>query len=591
MKKLFSAATSLIMAASAIASSVVPFATGAADASKSFEIRAFEGASTTISKDAIAAGDVTVPVGIYLTEGANDSQSIVFQMTVQPGSSSADPSDVSFAMVTGGAKVNAEAKDYVIGGETYSTDVLISFCSNVKVNKKGAVTAAMPSTPQVSTAESNKTAGTDYAYAGFAWIPPTSGGYSWTGEKSDSFPVAVVNVTFPKGTKEGTYSLDFCDYATDAAHPENKSCMIESGDTKYTTDNSNLTLKGLDIVIGDSSTEEPKVTTTAEPTPDVVTTTTVTDGGSDVKPGTEVEPGYPSEAKFEKVSDFVIDMNNGGKGYTFTLDEIKAKPSFYIDAKISEMGSHSAAMLIAKPGTNPAGIEVSFSDEACYALEPKVWEDKGGTFYCNVLQDTGAPSSASDFDLGEAVISLDVAVDASTIKPGTYTYTFARFDVSEDGSGSKEVSPLVIPAVITITDGESTETDVPVTTTTTTQAPAVQTTTTTTQAPAAQTTTTTTDSGSQDKTTTETPVGDVLYGDANDNKVVNIADVVVLNKWLNNADDYNMTAQGKVNADCCDPKAGAEINASDSDAIIRSIVHRITLPTTSADLKADQAKD
>ena len=118
MKKLFSAATSLIMAASAIASSVVPFATGAADASKSFEIRAFEGASTTISKDAIAAGDVTVPVGIYLTEGANDSQSIVFQMTVKPGSSSADPSDVSFAMVTGGAKVNAEAKDYVIGGDT-----------------------------------------------------------------------------------------------------------------------------------------------------------------------------------------------------------------------------------------------------------------------------------------------------------------------------------------------------------------------------------------------------------------------------------------------------------------------------------------
>jgi hypothetical protein len=252
------------------------------------------------------------------------------------------------------------------------------------------------------------------------------------------------------------------------------------------------------------------------------------------------------------------------------------------------MGSHSAAMLIAKPGTNPAGIEVSFSDESCYALEPKVWEDKGGTFYCNVLQDTGAPSSASDFDLGEAVISLDVAVDASTIKPGTYTYTFARFDVSEDGSGSKEVSPLVIPAVITITDGDSTETDVPVTTTTTTQAPVVQTTTTT---KADTPTTTTTQASSDGGTTTAVPTGDALYGDANDNKVVNIADVVVLNKWLNNADDYNMTAQGKVNADCCDPKAGAEINASDSDAIIRSIVHRITLPTTSADLKADQAKD
>jgi len=586
MKKLFSAATSLIMAASAVASSVVPFATGAADSNKGFTLAAFEGAATSISKDAIAAGDVTVPVGIYLNEGSADSQSIAFQMTVKAGTASADPTGVSFNMVTGGAKVNSEAKEYVVGGQTYTTDVLISFCSKLSVNKKGNVSPPMPSTPQASTADSNETAGTKYAYAGFAWVPPTDG-YNWTGESSDAFPIAVVNVTFPKGTKEGTYTLDFCDYSYDAAHPENKACMIESGSTKYTTDNGNLSLKSLDITIGEGGdvtpeTDVPVATTTATPTDTPVTTTTP----SDVTPTPSADPVHTPDSQFKAVDDFVIDMNNGGAGYTLTLDEIKANPTFDINVKISELGDNTAAMLIAKLGQNPSGITVTSEDNYCYAYEPKTWQDTEGTLYCNLLQDSGDPSDGNNLLLDEDILTLTATVDPSSIKAGTYTYVFSRFDVSENGkAGSKEVSPLVIPAVITIKGDEETPAE------TTTEAPAVQTTTTTTQA-AVQTTTTTTQAAVQTTTVvTDAPVGDVLYGDANDNKVVNIADVVVLNKWLNNAEDYNMTAQGKVNADCCDPKAGADINASDSDAIIRSIVHRITLPTDSATLKADQAKD
>ena len=58
MKKLISAAASLAMAASMVGSAV-PFATGAADASKTLEIRAFEdtagkAVSTTITADAIS---------------------------------------------------------------------------------------------------------------------------------------------------------------------------------------------------------------------------------------------------------------------------------------------------------------------------------------------------------------------------------------------------------------------------------------------------------------------------------------------------------------------------------------------------------
>ena len=576
MKKLFSAATSLIMAATAVAGSVVPLATGAADANKAFELRAFEGASTTISADAIAAGDVTVPIGVYLVENTADTQSLNFQFTIKGKTAGADPTGVKFDMFTAGTQINAEAKDYTVGGETYTTNILINFASTLSKNAKGAVRASLGGEQAPSVAENNKTAGTDYAYAGYAWIP-SKDGYAWAGATSDEFPVIAVNVTFPKGTAQGTYTLDFCDYAYDADHPDNMSNMVEAGTTKYTTKNGNLSLKTVDIVIGDAG--EVEETTTAAPA--VVTTTTAapvsqetTTTKADTTPSTDATPAHSPESEFTPVDDFVVDMNNGGAGYKFTLDEIKANPTFDIPVKISQLGNHKTSKLIAKLGENPAGITVTSDDNYNYAFEPAGWELNGETYYCTTLQTSGDPADADSLDLDSEILILTATVDTNTIKAGTYTYSFARFDVAEDGTGKNEISPLVIPAVIEITDG-----DTPVETTT--AAPV-----TTTAAPVATTT-----AATPVATTTATPTGDAIYGDANDNGVVNIADVVVLNKWLNNNADYAITAQGKVNADCVDPKGGDEINASDSDAIIRSIVHRITLPTTSDALKADQAKD
>jgi len=582
MKKLFSAATSLIMAASAVASTVVPFATGAADAKKSFELRAFEGASTTISADAINAGAVTVPVGVYYVESSADLQSLNFQLTVNGKTAGTDASGVKFEMIQAGGKVNSTAKEYKTVDGTFTTDILINFASQVSFDDFVEETVATAG-GQVgaSVAESNTDAGATNAYAGYAWTPPT-GGYKWAGTTSDEYPVVVLNVTFPKGTAQGTYSVEFLDYAYDKEHPDNMSCMVESGSTKYTTKNSNLGLKNIDIVIGEGSSDVVTTTTTTQ-APTVVTTTT-TDGGSVTPtPSTNPEPAHAEESQFTPVDDFIIDLNNGGQGYTFTIDELKAKNTFNISAIVSDMGDHKSAKLIAKPGAAPANITIT-PRTTNYAYNNAVWELNGDTYYCNTMNSDG---DADVIGSEKPIMAFSAAVDVDAIKPGTYTFTFARFDVAEDGTGQKEISPLVIPAVITITDGtepvETTTTEPSVvTTTTTTAAPAVQTTTTTTATPASQGTTT---------TVTAAPVGDVLYGDANDNKVVNIADVVVLNKWLNNNADYAITAQGKINADCCDPKDGAEINASDSDAIIRSIVHRITLPTDSATLKADQAKN
>lgn len=582
MKKLFSAATSLIMAASAVASTVVPFATGAADASKSFELRAFEGASTKISADAINAGDVTVPVGVYYVESTADLKALNFQLTVNGATSGADASGVKFEMIQAGGKVNATPKEYKTVDGTFTTDILINFASKVEFDDFVEETVASAG-GQVgsSVAENNADAGAKNAYAGYAWTPPT-GGYKWAGTTSDEYPVVVLNVTFPKGTPQGTYSLEFLDYAYDKAHPDNLSCMVESGSTKYTTKNSNLTLKNIDIVIGDAgevkettTTQAPTVvTTTTTQAPTVVTTTTTTGGGSVTPtPSTDPTPAHAEESEFTPVDDFIIDLNNGGAGYTFTLDELKEKNTFNISATVKDMGSHKSAKLIAKPGKAPDGFTIT-PRTTNYAYNNAVWELNGETYYCNTMN---ADGDSDVIGSDKPIMAFQAAVDVDTVKPGVYTYTFARFDVAEDGTGQKEISPLVIPAVITIVGDE---TPVETTTTVTTGAP-VQTTTTTTATPSQGTTVPPTDA----------PVGDVLYGDANDNKVVNIADVVVLNKWLNNNADYAITAQGKVNADCCDPKDGAEINASDSDAIIRSIVHRITLPTTGDALKADQAKD
>ncbi|MDE6092012.1 MAG: glucuronoarabinoxylan endo-1,4-beta-xylanase, partial [Ruminococcus sp.] len=127
--------------------------------------------------------------------------------------------------------------------------------------------------------------------------------------------------------------------------------------------------------------------------------------------------------------------------------------------------------------------------------------------------------------------------------------------------------------------------------TTTTAAPAATTTTaapaatTTTAAPAATTTTakpanTTTTATPAATTTTQNPSGSgtVHYGDTNCDGQVRINDVVVLNRYLNDAKSITVSDQGKRNADCYNPKDGAELTAEDSKAIIQSIVHLVELP-------------
>ena len=125
-----------------------------------------------------------------------------------------------------------------------------------------------------------------------------------------------------------------------------------------------------------------------------------------------------------------------------------------------------------------------------------------------------------------------------------------------------------VPATTT-----TTTTTVPMTTTTTTTTVPATTTTTTTTVPATTTTTTTTIPA----TTTTTPATTLpkpsLAGDANCDKTVDIADVVLIKCYIINPNEYKLSAQGFANADVHGSSNG--LNAQDAVAIAKHILHVI----------------
>ena len=130
----------------------------------------------------------------------------------------------------------------------------------------------------------------------------------------------------------------------------------------------------------------------------------------------------------------------------------------------------------------------------------------------------------------------------------------------------------------------TTTTTIPVTTTTTTTTVPVTTTTTTTTVPATTTTTTTTIPATTTTTTTTIPATTTttpattlpkpsLAGDANCDKTVDIADVVLIKCYIINPNEYKLSAQGFANADVHGSSNG--LNAQDAVAIAKHILHVI----------------
>ena len=129
-----------------------------------------------------------------------------------------------------------------------------------------------------------------------------------------------------------------------------------------------------------------------------------------------------------------------------------------------------------------------------------------------------------------------------------------------------------VPATTT-----TTTTTIPATTTTTTTTVPMTTTTTTTTVPATTTTTTTTVPATTTTTTTTIPATTLpkpsLAGDANCDKTVDIADVVLIKCYIINPNEYKLSAQGFANADVHGSSNG--LNAQDAVAIAKHILHVI----------------
>jgi hypothetical protein len=265
--------------------------------------------------------------------------------------------------------------------------------------------------------------------------------------------------------------------------------------------------------------------------------------------GTSENPSDPTEDdKPDVKSDFVVT----GSTLEYNLgDEYK---DAYLDFTV-ESGGHLGSTLAAEVAELPAGITYKITEKNLAIPGKPAWSLMGSTYYCECRDGLENPQAFKD---GDIVLTLTLTIP-SDIKAGEYEIDLDRFHVVEQGSqqGGEivEFDAKVVPGKVVIKGEDK------VTTTT---------------APKPDDNVTTT-------TTTPVPT-DVLYGDSNCDGKVNIADVVVLNKWLNDNSAYNLTAQGKINADCCDAKAGTP-DENDSKAIIQSLVSLVTLDCKSADLK------
>ena len=299
MRKFISAVTSLAITAT-MATAFVPATSMAAaqDASKGLSLEAFAeadskyaamGSNITVSAADIAAGDVTIPCALYLDE-VNHSQTIAATWSVNGG---ADAGNITFKSYAANGDYWASAKDYTIAsGASFSTTGYVGFAGAYDDFEESYMNHG---TYNITCVKGMKFFDIDNYYMCVGW---TNGGYDYeyTGEKSDSHPVAVFDVTLPKGTSAGDYTLDFINLNTSGdASKVNPATMIETSQ-RYTDALGNLDLTSLKITVEGSGSSDTKTTTTTSKKPATTTTTKPSDdaivfdfGNHTAKPGDTVK--------------------------------------------------------------------------------------------------------------------------------------------------------------------------------------------------------------------------------------------------------------------------------------------------------------
>jgi len=470
MKKFISAVTSLAMAAT-MASSIAP-SISAADATKTFSLKAYAeagskydamGDKVTISKDDIAAGDVTVPCAVYLDEATNDSETISVQFTVN--SKSADVKNVKFTAFGPSDNYFDSAKEVTVAGETVSTKKFLAFAGGIDPileSYKAAGSEIIGCDP------SQEAAGTSNYFIGYSWTNQGKS-YKWTGEKSSDHPVMVFNVTFPKGTAAGDYKIEYCKYNTDATGEHNNpSNMIETS-TRYTEEAKNLVLNDMTITVegdnatSDTTTQKPDDTTTTKKPDDTTTTTTTTNKPDDTTTTTVANPDTSK-------ADVVFDFGNY---------ETEAGKKVKVQVKTDSKGKGIAAMDVVFKLDSPLVYGGVAEESPAFGMSVMSNNEILGANFTAIKNGSGDPITPS---ADEATFVVLVNVPETT-PTGTYKIGFGdKCEVFKD-STQNTYSTAAINGNIKVTNpngGDDTTTKKPDDTTTTTTNKPDDTTTTTT---------------------------------------------------------------------------------------------------------------
>ncbi|WP_037272378.1 hypothetical protein, partial [Ruminococcus flavefaciens] len=356
MKKLISAATSLVMAATMVAAAV-PVAVSAADTTKGFSIKTYDaenpsaasGKNTiTIDKKDIGADGYVIPTAVYYSEATvNTTDSLLVSLTT-------DSKDISFKYYDPGADPYfSEAKSYTLNGVDFKTDRYISwagFCKNARTGYK-------PAGEYVFGIDSSQSAaGTDNYFLGCSWMNKGVD-YAWAGATSDAYPFYVFETKLSSNIKAGTYHVTYCDYNTDASGVNDNPCpMVEGGGSRYTlaAKNGDQQLKTEDLTIVVTDGDTPVETTTQAPVTQPTTTAT-----------TPVVTDVPvsGDIKFEFVD---ADNNNSSLVEVPVGTEKKINVDVNIDA-----GTNAVSALDVQFRTSGGGIKVSDILDSAMAFEGK----------------------------------------------------------------------------------------------------------------------------------------------------------------------------------------------------------------------------
>ena len=149
--------------AATMVGAAVPAVAGAADATKGFAIRTYKeadlpsgvtqsGSVVTVSEDAVKAGAVKIPVGVYLLEDTPDMLS--FNVAVKLDSKASSAKDVKFDYVDSATTYFDSAKTFTLADGTTATSTS-PFTFAGTYAKRGGFTPAGTST--YSVADSMKT--------------------------------------------------------------------------------------------------------------------------------------------------------------------------------------------------------------------------------------------------------------------------------------------------------------------------------------------------------------------------------------------------------------------------------------------------